>query len=282
MKTKTKRPWSWDEWYKTNKDSHNKHRKSRYATDPEYRAQVLQNNRMSRERQRERLREERLAEQSAIKVRVASRPWEVVVRKINGVDTQLFTIGALAHATGRSIQSLTIWEADGIIPRTPHEDKKHHRFYTEDQIVEIRNILEAKGKLSDTRVRPGRPSKPVEIWIRKQGLRTAEKVLASSIGSLAQVLNRRAATLQQLEKRKALPKTTLRKGGRRIYTEPMIEAVRAAFAKRAGMIRGAEWTRLYDEILGAWRRLGMDGAVVVKPPRNGEDVNAKNDKATGT
>jgi hypothetical protein len=142
--------------------------------------------------------------------------------------------------------------------------------------------LEEKGKILDTRVRPGRPSRPIEIWIRKQGIKSPERVLASSIGALAQVLNRRAATLQQLEKRKAIPKTTLRKGGRRIYTEPMIEAIRAAFAKRAGMIRGPEWTRLHDEILTEWKRMGMDGAVVVKPPRNGEDVNAKDDKATRT
>jgi DNA-binding transcriptional MerR regulator len=275
----TKRPWSWDEWYKTNKESHNKNRKNRYATDPEYRAQVLQNNRMSRDRQREKLREERLEEHSAIKVRVAARPWETIVKKINGVDTQLFTIGALAQATGRSIQSLTIWENEKLIPRTPYEDGKNHRYYTADQIVEIRNLLEAKGKLSSTRVQPGRPSKPIEIWIRKPGVRSPEKMQASSIGALAQVLNRRAATLQQLEKRKALPKTTLRKGGRRIYTDAMIEAVRTAFAKRAGMIRGSEWTRLYDEIMGEWKRLGMDGAVVVKAPRNDEDVNAKNDKA---
>jgi len=194
----------------------------------------------------------------------------------------VFTIGALAHATGRSIQSLTIWEGEGLIPKTPYADKKNHRFYTWDQIVEIRKLLEAEGKISDTRVQPGRPMKPIEIWIRKPGSRSPEKVLALSIGSLAQVLNRRAATLQQLEKRKALPKTTLRKGGRRIYTEPMIEAVRDAFAKRADMIRGVEWTRLYDEILNEWKRLGMDGAVVVKPPRNGEDVNAKSEKATGS
>lgn len=75
---------------------------------------------------------------------------------INGVPTELFTIGSLSAATGFSPISLRRWESEGILPqptvRTPppsgrqaQGSKKGRRLYTRSQIeLVVRGIDQFK------------------------------------------------------------------------------------------------------------------------------------------
>ena len=74
-------------------------------------------------------------------------------------------------------------------------------------------------------------------------------------------------TLEQLEHRKLLPATPFRasKVGYRLYTQEMMEAVKIAFDKRGGEVRGdLAWQEFYDEVFAAWKGLNVIGARIIE------------------
>ena len=67
---------------------------------------------------------------------VQSRLWDAHPRvyRVNGKDTQLFAIGALAKALGRQVVTVRSWERRGWLPapvlRSPGEGAMQHRLYS--------------------------------------------------------------------------------------------------------------------------------------------------------
>lgn len=80
-----------------------------------------------------------------------------LVYKVNGVDTEFFTIGHLAKALGYSVQSIRAWENGLLLPksryRTPNPRlanqpevlQKGRRLWTREQIEGILRIASEEG-----------------------------------------------------------------------------------------------------------------------------------------
>lgn len=73
-----------------------------------------------------------------------------VFKVINGVRTELFSIGALADALGKAVVTVRLWERKGVIPkaqyRTPNKNGKGgRRLYTRAQIEGIVMIAQQEG-----------------------------------------------------------------------------------------------------------------------------------------
>lgn len=56
---------------------------------------------------------------------------------INGEDVELFYIGTLAEALGRTPQTIRKWEIAGYLPDTLFRDKLGRRMYSAEQIKAI-------------------------------------------------------------------------------------------------------------------------------------------------
>ena len=109
-------------------------------------------------------------------------PWRdnFTVKKINGVDTKMYPIGALATALGVSVQSIRHWTRSGYIPTAPYRlpanmliDGKRvsgRRLYTEALIDAVVAAFEKRGLLGKPRIEWSRhPDLPIEIketWSR--------------------------------------------------------------------------------------------------------------------
>lgn len=66
------------EWYGKNGQELNLNRRERYNTDPDYKKQVLERNRISREKRKKRLAAEKQKEDRARLVNPNPRPWRSV------------------------------------------------------------------------------------------------------------------------------------------------------------------------------------------------------------
>jgi len=62
---------------------------------------------------------------------------------INGVETELFTIGELADQLDRQRQTIRKWEREGIIPAATFRSKSGRRLYTRKQINAIVDTVNA-------------------------------------------------------------------------------------------------------------------------------------------
>ncbi len=263
-------------WYVRNGDALNKSRQRRYRDDPEYRNHILEQNREARKRKRAESLEERKRENSARKTRV-NRAWkthDVVLEDDETGEvctTKLFTIGLAATLLGCSVQALRGWERKGIIPETPFRGSKRgskgDRLYTADMVEMFREVLESKGHLNPNQVRP-RPLRVAERTVRFAGGKVKKDVKLFRIGELAEASQRTVVTLEQLEQKGWLPKTPFRVSdlGYRLYTEPMITAVKNAFESRGWEVRGEEeWESFRAEVHAAWKKQGVIGARIIKP-----------------
>ena len=96
-------------WYDKNKAKVNKRRKEAYNSDPSIRAAAV-----------ERAREYRASHPAP------SRAGESRMKSSNGVLVESFRISQVAEAIGRSVQTIRLWEAKGLIP-TP-TIKSSYRF----------------------------------------------------------------------------------------------------------------------------------------------------------
>jgi DNA-binding transcriptional MerR regulator len=258
------------EWYGKNGDKLNKTRKSRYHTDPEYREKVLEQNREARKRRRQEALEEKRKEHGARQLRTTNNWKTVEVQTPDGESAQLYTIGAAAKIIGCSVQALRLWERRRIIPPTEMRYSKGDRLYTLEQIDTIKLILQQQGRLNENRVRP-RPLQSVRRRIQLSNSKVREVDLFR-IGVLATRVGRTVVTLEQLEQRGVLPATPFRVSdlGYRLYTPEMMDAVKEAFDRRVGEVRGdEEWQKFHDEILEAWKAQGVIGATTldVKPKK---------------
>lgn len=96
-----------------------------------------------------------------------------LVYVINGIETEFFTIGAVAKALGKSSNTVREWERTGIIPkarfRTPSVDpKKTKRLYTRAQVEGIVVIAKEEGVTArkPVRILPSFTAKIVALFVR--------------------------------------------------------------------------------------------------------------------
>lgn len=244
------------EWYETHGKGLNEARRERYKNDPSYREQVRARNAKSRQERRRGVQEETAHAEAARKAPRAPRWKELTVPDPNDATKTVaaFSIGALAAASNRSIQTLRKWEEEKVIPAADTTSGKGDRLYTIRRIEEIVNTLEERGLLGDT----GRQHRAIPAVSRAILFADGreETVELYQIATLVQAVGRTLVTLQQMEGRGVLPPTPFRASRRRyrLYTLPQIEAVAAAFQKyptlRAKEVQGA----FHAFILAAWER----------------------------
>lgn len=245
--------WTFKAWYDSNSQSFNKDRRKRYDTDPEYRARVLETNRLSRQRRREAAKLERAAESAAIKVKMPHKPWKEVEVPTKGGEetTKLYSIGALARALNRSVQVIRLWEKKGVIPETPLRNDKGDRLYTPEDVSRIHELLKAQNRLDD---KPRPQHKTLLAKIRLSDGSVIECPVFR-VGIFAQAIGRSVVTLEQMERRKVIPPSPLRTpAGHRVYTASMIEVVKHALDKRGPEIRGEQaWQEFAAEVKTGWK-----------------------------
>ncbi|QHJ74567.1 hypothetical protein VH22019_00003 [Vibrio phage VH2_2019] len=99
-------------WYDENKGSLSQRRKTRYETDPEYRAKVKER-----------------ARQSAAKKRAETRG--VLTRKLGDQVFTVVKLSTVAEKCGKTTKALRVAEDKGEIP--PHSFEGTHRVYTPEQ-----------------------------------------------------------------------------------------------------------------------------------------------------
>jgi len=255
--------WQFKNWYKEHGKELNSDRRDRYKTDPAYKKQVLEANRESRKRRRAAQLLERAAEQKVKKVKTG-RQWKEVVMDVDGVPTQFLTIGAVAAILGRSKLGIRLLEKKGVIEATPHRNPQHERLYTPAKVLEIKKLLEAKG-LFDRKKPTGIPEF-VHCHVKLADGSLIDTPLFR-IGIMAKAVGRSTITLEQMERRKAIPSTPLRlPPNRRVFTAAQIEVVKQAFDRRGGDLRvDTNKSLLREEILAEWSKLKLIGAKVLGP-----------------
>jgi len=256
-------------WYDENGEELNKSRRDRYHSDPEYKARVLKGNRERRRKAREEKSQEQAKEREAKKVRIAEQPYRVVEATIKTkkgtVKETLFTIGALARVLGCSVQAVRLWERRGVLPETPLRNTKGDRLYTADQVEQIRELMIKQGRLQPQRSR--RKYTPRDYtWEVKRADGKVVKMKLFRIGVLATAIDRTVMTVEQMESRGALPPTPFRatKTRYRLYSLPMIEAVKTALDKHGDDMRGDDWQAFFKDVHKRWKALGVIGAELVK------------------
>jgi DNA-binding transcriptional MerR regulator len=268
--------WKFTQWYEQNAPSFNAKRRSRYETDPEYRAKVLEMNRKNREkRQAERAKEDK-ARKKAVKV-VASPAWKEFEGEAAGGETSNYvTIGAVAKAIRRSTQSVRLWEKQGLIPETPYRNQRGDRLYTPQMVLEILNKVK---DIKDLDPVDNKASiNPVDAEV-KLANGTLVEMRLFRVGVLAQAVGRTVLTLEQMERKGVFPSTPFRdpNTGHRYYSAEMIEAVKNAVDEMGGSrLRGDQRKAEFNNrITNDWTALGVIGASMIQTKKgttDGEEV----------
>ncbi len=259
-------PFSFSEWYRVNGERLNKKRRERYHTDPEYKARVLKTNQESRQDRKKE--PPGVKESTTTVVSGKSRQWKAAATDVDGKIQDCFTIGAVADILGCSIQVIRLWEKNGTIPATPirGNGEPGDRLYTIAMIDGIKSVLSSRAKDGKRRPRQVVNAKPWKRYVRLSTgrVKTVDLYL---VGALAEALSRNVAAIEQLENKGLLPRTPFRTPsvGRRLYTEGMIAAVKAALATRGGIIKGdLAGKEFYRDVLNKWEEEGVVNAVLIE------------------
>jgi hypothetical protein len=84
-----------------------------------------------------------------------------IIKTLNGVETEVFTIGALAQALEKTIVTIRLWERKGYIPRAPYRLRSKtlrgqktggNRVYTRALIESAIEEFNRRGLLGSARV----------------------------------------------------------------------------------------------------------------------------------
>jgi len=124
------------DWYAAHGLEHNLKRRERYQTDPEYREKVKSSN--------------LLHKQKIVANRPPKTPWRVIEVEDGGTRVRCVSLGALALAVGRTLQSLRAWERTGKIPVAPYRSNRGDRLYPIAMAVEIAESFHAQGESAES------------------------------------------------------------------------------------------------------------------------------------
>lgn len=267
-------------WYGDNGQTLNRKRRDRYHTDPTYRQKVLGWNQQSRKNRKEGDEGEVQKERDASKIRVGGRSWKSIIVDLPGPDgalvaTPVFSISSLAKVLGKSVQLVRIWEKEGKIPPPVYvSESKGDRFYSQEVLEELHEAMVRSGRTKPQSVRARSQHRAFERTILFPDGRT-EKLPLFRVGALADLCDRTVVTMQLQESKGRIPQTPFRFSNTkyRLYTLPMMEAVKDALASRGGGVRGDEaWKVFHDEILQKWQEQGVVGASLADIPDDQEDA----------
>lgn len=100
---------------------------------------------------------------SPVAKKASDEEWDSnpIIKKVGGVDTELFTISALAMALGKSIVTIRQWEQRGYIPQSPYRLRQKslkgqrtagNRVYTRPLVVAAIEEFSNRGLLGKARV----------------------------------------------------------------------------------------------------------------------------------
>ncbi len=126
----------YQKYYEDNKDDINDKRRKRYESDDDYRKRVLKHSQTYRDKKRGRP-----------KVRMPRINQVKTCQAGDGGEVQLFSVGAFATFVQRSVQSISHWEKQGLLPPTPFRDTRGHRLYTRSMIEAVRDEVGGKRRL---------------------------------------------------------------------------------------------------------------------------------------
>jgi len=99
-----------------------------------------------------------------------------IIKSLGGVETEVFTIGALAHALEKTIVTIRLWERKGYIPRAPYRLRSKtlkgqktggNRVYTRALIESAIEEFSVRGLLGSARVEWGDHDDLTEALIRR-------------------------------------------------------------------------------------------------------------------
>ena len=107
-----------------------------------------------------------------------SNGWDAnpVVKTLGGVETEVFTIGALALALEKTIVTIRLWERKGYIPRAPYrlrsktlkgEKTGGNRVYTRALIESSIEEFNRRGLLGSARVEWGQHEDLTEALVKR-------------------------------------------------------------------------------------------------------------------
>jgi len=241
------------QWYDSNKDLINHVKRERYKTDPFYRESILNRNKSYRQK---------ASSGKALK----ARSWRVVEQPINLPDgtistKQYYTIGYLASSLNCSVQALRSWEKDGLLPSADYKDNNGVRFYSQDTLVKIKDIV----------------AQDLQVKFKKQALQgKTYKCLDASDGiekdivlykfnNLQQICGKSRITLDKLIAAGHIPATPLTVTGRahRLYTLEMMKAVAAAFKDIKKGSKETRWASFRNQITSSWEKLKINQLTIV-------------------
>lgn len=115
------------DWYDTNKEDFNAKRRERYHKDKEYRDRVQSYTRRLRSGENRKI----LADGA------------VVIKQPNGEFVPCFRMGVTAQKCGVAPHVIRTLEKRGLIPMVGDIDQRHMRYYTENQITQIKRVIKA-------------------------------------------------------------------------------------------------------------------------------------------
>lgn len=121
MATSKVRKQSFNAWYTRNKEKFNQLRREKYHSTPELREKYVERQRGYRK-----------------SAAVVGKPR---LRKIDGMEVEVFRIGYTSKVVGRSEDVIRRWESEKIIPK-PLVLGGKHRYYTKVQVLLMKELAE--------------------------------------------------------------------------------------------------------------------------------------------
>ena len=263
--------------YLKNKQDISEARKTKYRTDPEYRATIAARNRSSRQ-----------ATASSARIRQARLETQYIgnYRGYEQDGVSYFTIGAFAEGLNCSEETIRDWEEKGVIPPCEHRSDKGDRLYTKASLLSTLDLLVQRGRVVGVESEGGQrvfvlahPQPPRSARESTIRLTTGDirKVPLYRVGVLAKRLGYAVSTIVAWEYEGLLPETPFRtifrshltpegtKPGTRFYTEGMISACLRTLHGYRTAPSDQQWNEIKAAITAAWRVLGVygEGAALV-------------------
>lgn len=104
-----------------------------------------------------------LSEKRRAKLQGETNGWDAnpIIKSLRGVETEVFTIGALARALEKQIVTIRLWEKKGYLPSAPYRLRSKslngkkvlgNRVYTRELIEVVIQEFERRGLLGSARV----------------------------------------------------------------------------------------------------------------------------------
>lgn len=233
-------------WNERNPGVYSARRNLRYATDPAYRASVIESNRAARAAKRK----ARLAaeEQAARLGHVPERAWPVYEREdANGVVTRYHTVGGVCSLLSLSKVTLRSWEKRGDVPKPTERSESGEFLYSDAHVDILRKAIADHPQLNH---KEPELERDVVITLR-DGTRRTER--AFKVGGLSARVKRQAAAISKLERRGCIPLTPfLSPDGRKLYTERMAEAMAQALSRVIRVRTETDKAVIYKELSPVW------------------------------